>query len=163
MLRNLPAIGFCNYQNVNIADKYYDNIKEAVIRSVQCNSLLYTNIHGNVRSPSMLSGDGKRSLMPVKAMEKNKSLPKNLSVLSSRQLFLEMREQIVAQTELFLETYAHDYYTPISKGINSKFFLQWLDMNPYIRSIIRETFMPRMWSLHDGCAVKKIILPLLPN
>ena len=36
MLRNFPAIGFCNYQNVNIPDEFYDNIKESVIRCIQC-------------------------------------------------------------------------------------------------------------------------------
>ena len=34
MLRHFPAIGFCNYQNVNIPDEFYDNIKESVIRCI---------------------------------------------------------------------------------------------------------------------------------
>lgn len=70
---------------------------------------------------------------------------------------------MVAQTELFLGHFAHDYYNPSVEGMNFNFFKQWLDMYPFTRSIIREMFMPRVWSLYEGYAVKQIIRPMLSN
>jgi hypothetical protein len=38
MLINFPDMGFSNSQNINIPDKFYLDIKESVIRSVQRNT-----------------------------------------------------------------------------------------------------------------------------
>lgn len=117
----------------------------------------------NIRSPNPVSNSAKRSLKISKEALKTHSFPKNLTILSSRELYIEMREQIVAQAELFLGHFAHDYYNPSVEGMNFNFFKQWLDMYPFTRSIVREMFMPRVWSLYVGYAVKQIILPMLPN
>lgn len=163
MLRNFPAIGFCNYQNVNIPDEFYPNIKEAVIRFVECGNQVYKSLNENVRCPNPVSSSAKRSLKISKEALKSISYPKNLNVLSSRELYIEMRDQIVAQAELFLGHFAHDYYNPSVEGMNFNFFKQWLEMYPFVRSIVREMLMPRIWSLNIGCAVKQITLPIIPN
>lgn len=55
---------------------------------------------------------------------------------------------MIEQTEEFLSMYSkpNDIDIPMTFDV----FQQWLNIYPFVRTIIRESFMPRVWSITDG-------------
>ena len=77
---------------------------------------------------------------------------KIFSKLSVRELYLEMREQLINQTLEFMK-----YNCPEdTQAMTIEIFRQWLDLYPFIRTQIREAMMPRLWSLTTDYAVKPL-------
>ena len=63
-----------------------------------------------------------------------------------------MRKAIIEQSKIFFEENAQAVNTSESPNENQpsigiKQFKQWIDTYPFIRSIVRESMMPRVWTL----------------
>lgn len=76
----------------------------------------------------------------------------------ARDLYLQLRQQMVEQSKIFFEEHVN---MSVKVGdvptMTITEFKQWLDRYPFIRSIIKESMMPRVWTLQsDICAVKPL-------
>lgn len=77
------------------------------------------------------------------------SLPQNhFSSLAARELYLFIRNQMLVQAE--------EFFKPVRDGLNLDQFRNYLDCYPFIRSQIRESMMPRMWSLTSDNSIPQL-------
>jgi hypothetical protein len=75
----------------------------------------------------------------------------DFSRMATRELYLEMRSQLLALSEEFFEDLkAIDgprSPTDSEPVLNFEIFKLWLNQYPFIRLQIRESLMPRLWSM----------------
>jgi hypothetical protein len=80
--------------------------------------------------------------------------------MATRELYLEMRSQLLTLTEeLFNDLKTKEGPKSQTDGepvLNFELFKQWLNMYPFIRLQVRESLMPRLWSLSSGYAVNPL-------
>ena len=79
----------------------------------------------------------------------------NFTGLTARALYLEMRKELIDQTNEFILLNCQDH--PY-KGMNYQVFRKWLDLYPFIRVQIRESMVPRLWTLKNEYAVPPVSL-----
>tara|TARA_B110000285_G_C14916706_1_gene510598 strand:- start:65 stop:388 length:324 start_codon:yes stop_codon:yes gene_type:complete len=72
--------------------------------------------------------------------------------LQTRELYLTMRKLIIDQTSEFLSQ-KHAQAGNVTALIDFDLFSQWLNMYPFIRTIVRESLMPRVWSITENIVV----------
>ena len=75
----------------------------------------------------------------------------DFSRMATRELYLEMRSQLLALTEEFFEDLkikdGPKSPTDNEPVLNFDLFKLWLNQYPFIRLQIRESLMPRLWSM----------------
>lgn len=73
----------------------------------------------------------------------------NLNEPQARELYLHVRDTLIQQTR------EHFKLNEINEeeGMTMKDFVKWLDCYSFIRTIIRESLMPRIWTLRNQDAV----------
>ena len=79
----------------------------------------------------------------------------------ARELYLEMRYLLIKQTHRFFEKNVApkvDQTGAKHSVMNLEAFKSWLNHYPFIRTIIREALMPRVWTLKKGPAVQPPVL-----
>jgi hypothetical protein len=62
----------------------------------------------------------------------------------ARELYLIMRAHIIEQTKIFYSKHAPD-----GEGLKFVKFKVWLDKYPFVRTIFRESMVPRIWTLNN--------------
>lgn len=72
----------------------------------------------------------------------------HFSGLAARELYLFVRNQMLIQAE--------EFFKPVHEGLNLEQFRNYLDCYPFIRSQIRESMMPRMWSLTNDFSIPQL-------
>ena len=118
-------------------------------------------------SPSMPSfGDFNKGLSTIEVNTAGGKLAPQ-----ARELYLEMRSKLMNQSERFFsensiplfktDNFKQNEHKYISKRmdpnmpvINFELFKTWLDVYPFIRSLIRESLCPRAWTLKPIHAIK---------
>ena len=86
-------------------------------------------------------------------------VPKNQDILflelSARDLYLEIRSQLINQTDAFMNDK--------QDKLTFEEFKEWLNIFPFIRSQIRESMMPRMWSLDNDYSIPQLKYSSVPK
>jgi hypothetical protein len=176
MLMNLPDIGFSTAQSIYAPDQFYTNIRDAAIFAIhhinQNNHLERGDQRGasferrpSLREPrrtvtdmlkesqllttSLRLQSGVNTTSAVLRDEKPAAADqRNFNHPQARDLYLQLRQQMVEQSKIFFE---QRVTSPSKIGqvptMSIVEFKEWLARYPFIRSIVRESVMPRVWTL----------------
>ena len=69
--------------------------------------------------------------------------------MTTRELYLNLRQKLIRQAEKFMIENCDPEDDSGKRVMTYSQFQKWLNLYPFIRTQIRESLMPRMWSLNS--------------
>ena len=144
-------------------DKFYQNIKDSIIDCVakqeEADKETIKN-QGKVNTPSQLSAQGSTGIgitspslgdiqnQQYKITHSGDKLSESVIGPQARDLYLIMRTKLIDQSKLFFEQHSGK-----DGQLNFITFTKWINRYPFIRTQVRESMCPRVWTLQPICAV----------
>ena len=155
MIINLPDIGFSSSQNIFAPDQHYTSLKESIVRTVSFQQQFLSKEHDREKLMTLkhMPSNPTMAIMRSSAISNHHVPPfQDYMKLHTRELYLTMRKLIMDQTYEFLNQKQAQSCSQ-DASIDFTLFSQWLNMYPFIRTIVRESLMPRVWSITENAAV----------